>query len=399
MEDREYLQSHPWISFDFESSKYSHEIWMMLGESRSKCEHLTNVPILPNIRSELMKLYLAKGINATTAIEGNTLSEKEVLEHINGILKLPTSKQYLQKEIDNMLILFNKIVNNYHNEDIKYISVEQIKEYNRSILGNLNLSEEVIPGDIRTHSVVVGNYRGAPFQDCTFLLEKMCNWLNTIEIPKGYEIPLGIIKSIIAHLYINWIHPFGDGNGRTARLVEFQLLVSSGVPIIAAHLLANHYNQTRSEYYRQLKIATSKRSMISFINYALVGLIDGLRQQIDIIQSHQWSALIKELIDKEFDKKEKSEVNKRRKQILMTLIDIESKNDGASFNFVPINNIINSNLFLAAKYLNVTHKDRAIKNDILELEKMDLIVKHKDGVSFNFYLLNNFASPAVKVIE
>ena len=61
-----------------------------------------------------------------------------------------------------------------------------------------------------------------------------------------------LLHAILAHLYLAWIHPFGDGNGRTARLVEFMLLARSGVPAPAAHLLSNHYNQTRTEYYRQL---------------------------------------------------------------------------------------------------------------------------------------------------
>ncbi|NOY75701.1 MAG: hypothetical protein GXP32_07900 [Kiritimatiellaeota bacterium] len=32
----------------------------------------------------------------------------------------------------------------------------------------------------------------------------------------------------LAHVYIAWIHPFGDGNGKTARLMEFYLLLRSG---------------------------------------------------------------------------------------------------------------------------------------------------------------------------
>ena len=46
----------------------------------------------------------------------------------------------------------------------------------------------------------------------------------------------GILKATLAHLYIAWIHPFGDGNGRTARLVEFMLLSRAGVPSPSAHL-------------------------------------------------------------------------------------------------------------------------------------------------------------------
>jgi Fic family protein len=44
------------------------------------------------------------------------------------------------------------------------------------------------------------------------------------------EIPYAILKAILAHLCLAWIHPFGDGNGRTARLVEFQILIFPGCP-------------------------------------------------------------------------------------------------------------------------------------------------------------------------
>jgi Fic family protein len=86
-----------------------------------------------------------------------------------------------------------------------------------------------------------------------------------------------ILKAVVAHLYLAWIHPFGDGNGRTARLVEFQILLSSGVPSPAAHLLSNHYNQTRSEYYRQLDRASkSGGELAPFIEYGARGFVAGL---------------------------------------------------------------------------------------------------------------------------
>ncbi len=58
------------------------------------------------------------------------------------------------------------------------------------------------------------------------------------------------LSAILAHLYIAWIHPFGNGNGRLARLIEVQILSESGVvPLVATNLLSDHYNKTRSAYY------------------------------------------------------------------------------------------------------------------------------------------------------
>ena len=63
----------------------------------------------------------------------------------------------------------------------------------------------------------------------------MCEWLNgsAFSGDGAMRIPVAIIKASLAHLYLAWIHPFGDGNGRTARLCEFLVLVTSGVPTSA----------------------------------------------------------------------------------------------------------------------------------------------------------------------
>ena len=92
-----------------------------------------------------------------------------------------------------------------------------------------------------------------------------------------------------AHLYLAWIHPFGDGNGRTARLVEFLLLANCGVvPMPAAHLLSNHYNLTRDRYYRELARASeSGGDTLGFLTYAIEGFIDGIREVIGMVREQQ----------------------------------------------------------------------------------------------------------------
>src|SRR5437762_3539077 len=100
---RQYEKTHPWIRFSVDLGTASPELWMLLGEVASKCEHIAGVPLKPETAKSLHLLYMAKGIRATTAIEGNTLSEAEVVDHLQGKLRLPASKEYLAKEVDNVL--------------------------------------------------------------------------------------------------------------------------------------------------------------------------------------------------------------------------------------------------------------------------------------------------------
>ena len=98
---------------------------------------------------------------------------------------------------------------------------------------------------------------------------------------------LALLKAVVAHIYIAWIHPFGDGNGRTARLVEFCVLTAAGIPSVGAHLLSNHYNATRSRYYRELAQASrSGGDLTRFLAYAIEGLVAELQQQLDDV--HGW---------------------------------------------------------------------------------------------------------------
>ena len=288
---RTYEKTHPWLKFQADLHGLSPSTWMALGECQSKCEHIARVPLRPSTAEELYKLFLAKGIAATTAIEGNTLTEDQVRRHLDGNLEVPPSLEYQKQEIDNVLAACNRILDDVATGGGEPLSAAAIQAHNREVLANLKLEEGVQPGQLRTHSVLVGKYRGAPAEDCNYLLDRLCQWLNGPDFrpQKGMEIAFATLKAILAHLYIAWIHPFGDGNGRTARLVEFEILIRSGVPAPAAHLPSNHYNQTRTEYYRQLDHAgRSGGEVTSFVAYAIQGFLDGLQGQLETIWNQQW---------------------------------------------------------------------------------------------------------------
>jgi Fic family protein len=313
---RSFLKTHPWLTFRATFQREASPLlWMMLGECASKCDHIAGVPLRPALAAELYKIYLAKGVLATTAIEGNTLTEEEVRQHLDGKLQLPPSREYLAQEIDNVVAGCNSIHNDLALGKTPALTADRIVELNRAVLNKLTLEEGVKPGEIRRHNVTVGRYRGAPAEDCRYLLERLCEWLASkdFEARPGLEIPFAILKAVLAHIYLAWIHPFGDGNGRTARLVEFQILISSGVPAPSAHLLSNHYNQTRSEYYRQLDSASkSGGDVLPFVMYAVKGLVDQLRTQVSLIRGMQLEVTWRNYVHEMFRDKTGVTQNRRR---------------------------------------------------------------------------------------
>lgn len=359
-----YQETHSWINFQARLTEFSYADWLLLGEAQSKSEHVAHEPLLPQTRDKLHQIYLAKGVLATTAIEGNTLTEEQVRLRIENLLDLPPSKEYLGTEIDNIVRACNRILEQVKTNTLAPISATTIIEYNRQVLRGLAVDDLTIPGEVRKHTVRVGTYLLPPAEECEILLEKLADWLNQEWGSSHNRMAMGILKAIIAHLYIAWIHPFGDGNGRTARLVELQLLMECGVPSAAAQLLSNHYNQTRSEYYRQLDRASkSGGDIISFIRYALQGFVDGLKEQLLFIQQQQVEVHWQNYIYAQFHEKE-SKIDKRRRNLML---DLSAADEAA----VPLARLRHISPRSAEAYAGKS--DKTVQRDVAELAALDLV--------------------------
>ncbi len=379
---RTYEKTHPWLEFSMDLRQMKYTSWLLLGEAVSKTEHIAGVPLDPNSARDLHAVYLAKGALATTAIEGNTLTEDEVRQYLEGSLELPPSRQYLGQEIDNIVDACNSIGNAIIRGNSRPITVDEIRNYNRLVLRKLPLQEDVVPGELRQHSVMVGRYRGAPAEDCEFLLRRFCDWLNTLDLPKDLEQPYSILAAIVAHLYFVWVHPFGDGNGRTARLIEFRYLLQAGFPTPAAHLLSNFYNLTRSEYYRQLDLAgRSGGQMTEFIAYAVQGLVDQLREQLQVIRSLQWNTTWRNYVYERFG--QGSLTHLRRRRLVLELSKVV-ENEG----WVQTSAIPELSARLAYEYLKRTTK--TLSRDLNAVAQMGLIERARGRVRANKQIILAF---------
>lgn len=375
---RTYEETHPWLSFRADLQRAGFQFWMNLGAIQSKCEHVGRSLLPPPVARRLHNLFLAKGVAATTAIEGNTLSEQQVLDRIHRKSTLPPSKEYQGQEVDNVVEACNRILKKCLASDDCRLTTGEIKTYNGMVLKGLELEEGVVPAEISAHNVVVAEYRGAPREDCEHLLNRLCNWVNDEIAPpdKTMQIGFAVIRAVLSHLYLAWIHPFGDGNGRTARLIEFQILLSVGVPSIAAHLLSNHYNQTRSEYYRLLGLSNKHpEGVIKFLEYAVVGMRDGLDAQIGEIRSHLRAVAWRDFVYEQFRDKGTTAAQRQRR-VALELGRKRRVSTAAISRLTPD---------LARDYATKTAK--TVSRDINALKQMGLVVVQKGTVSANVGIL------------
>lgn len=344
-----------------------HIFWMLMGEATSKCAHIENAPLEPDTARELHEIYLAKGVNANTAIEGNTLSEEEVRERIEGELDLPPSKEYLGVQVDNMVAAYNEILRVAARGEPMPFTVDVMKALNKQALdGDPTIASEVIPGELRTYSVTVGGgmYRGAPSEDLEYLLQRLCDWVaDLVPSHPRLTVAYAFIKAVFAHVYIEWIHPFGDGNGRLGRVVEFLLLTNSGIPVPAAHVLTTHYNETRTEYYRHLALASRDGDLTQFILYAAQGFVDGLAAQIKRLHSQQEKLMWRSYVDEQYQGRP-SPARSRQRALAIEL--------GRRDDWVPQRDLMGLTPEIARAYADKTTK--TLTRDLNQLKKVGYLV-------------------------
>jgi len=379
-----YLRSHPHITFtqDWNISK---DVLFMLGECKAIVRAISEIPLPPGHRRHLLKVSLHKGARATTAIEGNTLTEEEIARIDEGE-SLPPSREYLEIEVKNILEALNKIREEVILEDkAAIITPDVIKSFHATVGKNLGDHFAAIPGRFRENNVVVGRYRPPESRDVPMLIQRLCDWMQeAFRYEEGKQrFTDQVIQAIISHVYLVWIHPFGDGNGRTARLIEFYILLRAGLPDIASHILSNYYNDTREDYYRQLDIAGKERNLSDFIRYAVLGFRDGLNEILTIIQRNildiAWKNYIFEMLDsKKATGKTKSIVKRRRNVALHFPTD----------KLYDVDELLENNTFLMKEYAKLSPITR--KRDLQELEKLYLVVREGTKYIGNVAILKGF---------
>ena len=379
MTPRAYQTSHPWISFSINLDRAPPRLWALLGQAVALCEQVSGAVLPPRAARRLYRMYLVKGVRATTAIENNTLTEEQVGRVLDGTLDLPPSQEYLGQEVRNILDACNGICDQIRDGSPPRLTREWIADANRAVLDGLEevLGEGVVPGEVPAFEGGVGRYRAAPREDCDYLLGRLCQWLDEDDVPgprteateggasraglskapnngapadvagppdaparagdvfqdaRRRRMAEGILKATLAHLYIAWIHPYGDGNGRTARLVEYLLLARAGVAFPSAHLMSNHFNLTRNRYYRELDRSSragghgrnaDRGDAFGFVEYAVRGFVDGLADQCRYIEQVQMELAWEHFVFHTFRLTKQTPAARRRREIVLAMSSLD----------------------------------------------------------------------------
>lgn len=241
-------------------------------------EHLKNRP-LKNTTNESIFLQLKNLLHAVEAvtsarIEGNHTTIASYIEKRDDDSH-KNDEQII--EISNLIDGLD-FIDKYVMEEP--ISADFIKELHRIVVGDLTHEGDKRAGAWRDEPRYIANTKHQPPEpyDVPDLMRELIGYINNDD-SEQYD----LLKIAITNHRFVWIHPFGNGNGRTDRLLTYALLCKKGY--IAPNRM-RLFNPTavfagdRNKYYDMLALADDYKDehILEWCEYFLSGVRDEIKK-------------------------------------------------------------------------------------------------------------------------
>ena len=240
-------------------------------------EVIEQANLVPKWEAKLRRQALLRNTHSSTAIEGNKLTLEQVKALVEGKEVVATKKD--KQEALNYIEALEKIP--VHAEKRKF-KVADLLNIHRIITKDV-MQNSADSGVFRNRQVYVGKriFDGTTFKEVVEymppkteevpqLVQGFIDWLN---LDKTRELN-PVLSAGVVHYEIARIHPFIDGNGRTARLLATVILYLNGFDHRRIFALDDYYDRDRQAYYAALKTAqTSNGDITLWLEYFTDGIL------------------------------------------------------------------------------------------------------------------------------
>ena len=229
----------------------TNEILSYITEIEQNRYKVSSVKLSKAVMNRLRKNSKKKSSYASNKIEGNPLSEKQVDE----VIESDERKHYLkpEQEVRNYFLALNYLeekVNKKEKFSKKLIlDVQKLVEKGAS-KEKIGLRRPMPPGVLfAVYDSKTGNTAYIPPEYCDIprLLDELIEYVNTTD-----DHPL--IVAAVVHYQLVTIHPFEDGNGRTARLLSGYIMDLNGYGFNGVGSLEEYFAYDIDEYYESIQM-------------------------------------------------------------------------------------------------------------------------------------------------
>ena len=262
-------QQKDWPNFTYDLSGITDELFLFA----EKTAHVSGIrKALPEDTQieAVMEIMVAEAIK-TSEIEGEYFSRKDVMSSIRNTLGLNKINEPVpDKKAAGVSELMIDVRNTYADAMTK----ETLFAWHKMLLGT---NEKIKIGRWRDHPEpmqIVSGAMGkekvhfeAPPSDCVAgEMDRFIIWFNSTSPGGKLEIKNAVVRSAIAHLYFESIHPFEDGNGRIGRAIaEKALSQGIGYPVFLS--LSKTIEARKKDYYNALEAAQKTNEITPWVAY------------------------------------------------------------------------------------------------------------------------------------
>jgi len=307
------------------------QITQLLIEIESIKQKIQNLPITPTVLSSLRESARLQTIHYSTYIEGNRLT----LDQVEDLIKIGTTFPNRKRDEEEILGYYAalekiKILSFIH----KPLTEEDVQLMHALVMGGGKTSVKPTPYrnsqnaiyDSATKKIV---YLPPEAHDVKKLMADLISWLHESE-QNNLPCPL---RAAIVHYQFATIHPYYDGNGRTARLLTTIILHRGGYDLKGLYSLEEYYAKNLQDYYNALSIGPShnyylgreQADITSWIDYFCRGIIDSFEK----VETHALLEYHKGFEDKskilrELDAKQQATLALFKKRKVISSKDIQT---------------------------------------------------------------------------
>lgn len=322
-----------------------------------------------DLKSEtLLQLVLSEAIK-TSEIEGEYISREDVISSIRNNLgmndTLTDVKDQRAAGVSQLLLEVRQSFN-------EPLSVNMLQAWHSILMAKVR---HINPGEWRkgaepmqiisgSYGREVIHYEAPPSANVPEEMEKFVQWYNQATFPLKGGVAEAVLKSAVAHLYFESIHPFEDGNGRIGRAIaEKALSQSLGRPVMLS--LSKTIGRNKTSYYTALKEAQRSMEITHWVGYFASVILDAQLDAKTMVQFTLKKAKFFDLY--------KSVLNERQTKVINKML--ETGADGFEGGMT------------AKKYMSISKTSKATATrDLQELQIMGIFVQEGAGRAVRYQL-------------
>jgi len=244
---------------------------------------VSSLPITLPVLTSLRESARLISTHYSTQIEGNRLTQDQVGDVIHG--GTFPNRERDEREVKNYyqaLDFLDSLIKSGRVEN----KAPRTEEHDIQTIHGLIMEGNKRPTSYRDGQNVIKDsssgsivYMPPEAKDVPLLMADLITWINE-EVSKA-ELPVPIIAAI-AHYQFATIHPYYDGNGRTARLLTSLVLHKSGYGLKGIYSLEEYYATNLQAYYNALTVGDShnyyfgraETDITEWVNYFCEGMAD-----------------------------------------------------------------------------------------------------------------------------